>query len=135
MALDYGERRIGVAISDPTGKVALPHETIDRRRGGLPGALSRIGALVSELGVDRIVVGLPLHLSGRAGPEADASRRFGEQVREQTGVRVEYLDERWTTREAERALRDMGTRRRRLRERVDSTAAALLLRAYLALEA
>jgi putative Holliday junction resolvase len=136
MALDYGERRIGVAVSDPTGTLAQPHETIDRGRGGaLAPALARIRSLVGELEVERIVVGLPLHMSGRTGPEALAARRFGERVAAETGVRVDYLDERWTTREAERALREMGARRRRVRERVDATAAALLLRAYLAREA
>ncbi len=132
MGLDYGERRIGVAISDPTGTLAQPHETIDQRKGGLAGALARIRALVGELDVDRIVVGLPIHMNGRVGPEAEAARRFGERVRQETGVPVEYLDERWTTREAERALREMGSRGRAMRERVDATAAALLLRVYLA---
>jgi putative Holliday junction resolvase len=134
MALDYGERRIGVAVSDPTGTLAQPHETIDRGRSGagLGGALARIKSLASELGVERIVVGLPIRMSGRPGPEAEAARRFGERVRTETGVPVDYLDERWTTREAERALREIGARGSRARGRVDATAAALLLRAYLA---
>jgi putative Holliday junction resolvase len=79
------------------------------------------------------VVGLPLHLSGRSGPEAEAARAFACALGEAAGTPVDLLDERWTTREAERALREgkRSARRKRDRGSVDSVAATLLLRSYL----
>lgn len=130
LALDYGERRIGVAISDPTGVVAQPLETITATAGG-SAALERIAELVRKHEVTQIVVGLPLHMSGRAGPEAERARAFGERVRARAGVAVEYLDERWTSLEAERALDEAGVKQRDRRGRVDPIAAALLLRTWL----
>ena len=81
--------------------------------------------------VGQIVVGLPLHMNGRAGPEAEAARAFGEKVRARANVPVDYLDERWTSLEAERALDEGGVRKKDRRGRVDPIAAALLLRTWL----
>ena len=131
LALDYGERRIGVAISDPTGVIAQPLETIAARPGASD-ALERIAELVKTLEVGQIVVGLPLHMNGSAGPEAERARAFGERVRARANVPVDYLDERWTSLEAERALDEGGVRRKNQRGRVDPIAASLLLRTWLA---
>ncbi|MFI5316724.1 MAG: Holliday junction resolvase RuvX [Myxococcota bacterium] len=133
LALDYGERRIGVAISDPTGMIAQPLETIAATAGGGSAALDRIAELVRANEVGQIVVGLPLHMNGRPGPEAERARAFGERVRARAGVAVDYLDERWTSLEAERALDEGGVKRRDQRGRVDPIAAALLLRTWLEL--
>jgi putative Holliday junction resolvase len=133
MALDWGERRVGVAMSDEAGLLAQPLETIERRPRGEP-LLDRLAWLVKEYGVREIVVGLPLHMDGRSGPEAERVRAFGAIVAERTGVPVDYLDERWTSREAERVLGEAGasrTRRRAKRQRTDPVAAALILRTYL----
>ena len=132
LALDYGERRIGVAISDPTGAIATPLETIAARPGGRD-ALERIAELVRSHEIGQVVVGLPLHMNGRPGPEAERARAFGERVRARAQVAVDYLDERWTSREAERALDEAGVSRRAQRGRVDPIAAALLLRTWLEL--
>jgi len=126
LALDFGERRIGVAVTDPLGILAQPLETIQCSGGDAH--LRRIAEIVLDYEVRRIVVGLPLHLDGRDGPEADVVRDFGEAVAQRTRVSVEYLDERWTTLEAERVLRETGTKRRK---GVDSIAAAIILRTYL----
>ncbi len=131
MGLDFGDARIGVAVTDTLGMLAQPLETIRCKRPAEPAALDRIQALVSELEVSRIVVGLPLGLDGRAGEQADRTRRFGEQVRERTGLPVDYVDERWTSREAERVLSEAGVRARDRKGRVDPIAAALILRAWL----
>ena len=128
LALDYGERRIGVALSDPTGAIAQPLETIDARTG----ALERIAELVVKHEVGQIVVGLPLHMNGRRGPEAERAHAFGEKVRARANVPVDYLDERWTSLEAERVLEEGGVRKKKQRGRVDPIAAALLLRTWLA---
>jgi len=130
LALDHGERRIGVAISDPTGTFAQPLETLSTPNGDAA-ALERIAEIVKTREVGQIVIGLPLHMSGRAGPEVDRVRAFGARVHARTGVNVEYLDERWTSLEAERALDAAGVSRKKQRGRVDPIAASLLLRTWL----
>jgi putative Holliday junction resolvase len=132
LAIDYGERRLGLALSDEAGEFAFPAGSLARRGGERD--LAALRELAAERGVARVVVGLPLHMDGRAGPEARAAEAFAAAVGRATGLPVELLDERWTTREAERALREqglVGRRGRKRRESVDSVAAALILRAYL----
>ena len=130
LALDYGTRRIGMAVSDAEGEFAFPVGELERTRPERD--LDALGELVKERGVVEIVVGLPLHLSGRAGPEAEAARRFAEALGRATGLPVELLDERWTSREAERALRESQPRRgKRAAARLDAAAAAILLRTWL----
>jgi putative Holliday junction resolvase len=129
LGLDLGERRIGLAVSDAEGRIAFPAGALTRR--GRRSDLAALRALVIERGVERIVVGLPLHMSGRAGAEAASAKAFADELAGATGVPVDTFDERWTTREAERALREAGARPSRRRADVDSVAAALLLRAYL----
>ena len=129
MALDYGERRIGVAVSDPTGVLAQPLVTVPRRGRG-KGHLDRIAELAKEYEVTRFVIGLPLHLDGRHGPEADTARSFGAEIETRTGLAVEFLDERWTSVEAERLMAGSGARRRD-KGSVDRVAAAILLRTWL----
>lgn len=130
LALDYGSKRIGMAISDTRAEFAFPAGELARK--SLARDLDALRKLTRERGVVEIVVGLPLHLDGRAGPEAEAARRFAEAVRGATGLPVALLDERWTTREAERALRESQPRRgKRAGTRLDAAAAAILLRTYL----
>ena len=131
LALDFGERRIGVAVTDPTGMLAQPLETVERRPPPSRTHLDQIAELALEYRAARIVVGLPLHMDGRAGPEVEAVRAFGLEVAARTGVPVDYLDERWTTREAERTLRELGVSSRKRRRRLDPIAASLILRTYL----
>lgn len=127
LGLDLGSKRIGLALSE--GEVALPEGALERK--GLDADLSALGTLVRDRGVVRIVVGLPIHMNGRRGPEAAAAELFAAKLREATGLPVDLEDERWTSREAERALRDTGGRRGAPRGRVDAVAASLLLRSYL----
>ena len=133
LAIDYGERRLGLAVSDEAGAFAFPAGALERR--GLKRDLAALRALARERGVASVVVGLPLHLDGREGPEARAARAFAAAVGEATGLPVETFDERWTTREAERSLQDQGLVGRRGRGRkkvIDEVAATLILRAWLA---
>jgi len=132
LGIDLGTRRIGLALSDADGTIASPHDVLERRGGARD--VAAIATLVRERGVERIVVGLPIHMSGRRGPEAEAAERFAAALAAATQLQVDLLDERWTTVEAERALREMGQvgkkgRKRRLH--VDAVAASLLLRTYL----
>jgi len=129
LGVDFGTRRIGLAVSDPSGAIAFPAGTLERR--GLRRDLESLCALVKEREVARIVVGLPLHMDGRRGPEAEAAEKFATQLGEATGLPVDLFDERWTTREAERVLAETGRRGRKRRQVVDSVAASILLRAYL----
>ncbi|MBW2267602.1 MAG: Holliday junction resolvase RuvX [Deltaproteobacteria bacterium] len=131
LALDYGTKRIGLAVSDSEGEFAFPVGELQRRNPKRD--LEELAQLVRERGIVEIVVGLPLHLDGRAGAEAEAARDFAASVGSATGLPVELLDERWTSREAERALRESQPRRRkRERARLDAAAAAILLRTFLA---
>ncbi len=130
LGLDLGERRIGLSISDPEATVATPAGVLERT--GLEHDLSALGALIREREVERVVVGLPIHMDGRRGPEAEAAGRFAAALSEAAGVKVDLLDERWTSVEAERALREAGVRGSKRRESIDSVAATILLRTYLA---
>jgi putative Holliday junction resolvase len=132
LGLDYGERRVGVAVSDPTDRIAQPLETVPRTERAPERTLERIRELTSDYEVRRIVVGLPLQMDGRSGEQADRARAFGAAVAEVTGLPVEYQDERLTSVEATRALSRAGGRPSRNRDRVDRVAAALLLDTFLA---
>jgi putative Holliday junction resolvase len=129
LALDYGRRRIGVAVTDPEGTFAQPLETLEVRRP--EDALLRIAELARTYTAFRIVVGVPIHMNGREGVEAEEARAFGDSVQQATGVPVEFLDERWTSLEADRALRDAGVRGPDRRGKRDRIAAALLLQTWL----
>jgi putative Holliday junction resolvase len=130
MALDYGTRRIGLAISDAEGSFAFPAGALTSK--GRARDLEELARLVADRGVRRIVVGLPIHMSGQRGETARAAEEFANEVAKATGLPVEMLDERWTTREAERSLAESKSGRRRRREAVDSAAATLLLQTWLA---
>ena len=129
LGIDHGGKRIGLAVSDPGGKVALPAGTLESR--GLVRDLAAIRRIVEERQVERIVVGLPIHMDGRSGPQAEAARKFAERLSRELGLPVDTLDERWTTKEAERALRATGRKGKKKRAVIDSVAAAILLRTYL----
>lgn len=131
LGIDLGERRIGLAVSDEEGRIAFPAGALLRtsRRADF----AALCALVAERGVERAVVGLPLHMSGRAGPEAEAAKRFAAEFAAQAGIPVDLLDERWTSIAAERSLAESGRRtvERRGKGVVDEVAATLLLSTYL----
>jgi len=132
LGVDLGSRRIGLALSDPTGAVALPHRILER--SGDPAADHRvIAAVAREADADRIVVGLPLSLSGEVGPAARAVLDEVEALRAEVGegMRVDTHDERLTTVIAEQGLRDAGVSGRRGRRVVDAAAATVMLQSYL----
>lgn len=132
LGVDLGTRRIGLAVSDPSGTIASPHGTIER--GGDPAAdLAGIVASARELGADRIVVGLPRSLDGSSGPAARTVLAEVDELRQAAGpdLVVTTHDERFTTVSAERQLADAGVRARRRRSVIDQTAAAVILQSYL----
>jgi putative holliday junction resolvase len=132
LGVDYGTRRIGCALTDPTGTIASPLTTFSRRAGKRP-PWAEIERLVAEHEVAELVVGLPLDLSGDEGEWAREVREFGTQLARRTGLPVHYVDERLSSVQAERAVRSSGLPRgrREQKERVDAAAAALLLRLHL----
>jgi len=127
MALDVGEKTVGVATTDELGLTASPRETL-RRDGG---ELERLAEWVAREGVREVVVGLPLSLNGTMGPAARLVLEFVAGLREKLPVPVETWDERLTTAEAEKVLLATDTRRAKRRQVVDQLAATLILQGYL----
>lgn len=126
LGLDPGSRRVGVAVSDPGSTIAQPLAVWPRSR-----LLDELRRLLTEIDVDRIVVGHPVSLSGDRGPAAAAAEELATEIAEATGLPVDLHDERFTTVAAERSLLEGGTRRRRRREVRDKVAAAVMLQSYL----
>ena len=132
LGIDYGTRRIGLALSDPTGTVAQPLPTLLRRPGKRPPVQALVD-LVQEQQIAEIVIGLPLDLSGEETEWTAEVRDFGAKLAQRSGVSVSYLDERMTSVQAEKAVRSLGLKRseREQKSRIDAAAAILILQAYL----
>ncbi len=128
LGLDLGDARIGVAISDDDRRLALPLGNV---RTGAPGDLKAIAAIVHEHDVTAVVVGHPRSMSGASGPRAVKAERFAEALSAVLAIPVELQDERLSTVEAERALREAGVEGRARRRVVDRTAATVILQAWL----
>jgi putative holliday junction resolvase len=128
LGLDLGDARIGVAISDDERRIAVPVGTV---RTGAPADLKAIAALVVEHGVTAVVVGHPLLLSGASGDRAHHAERFADALRAVLPVPVALQDERLSTSEAERALRETGASGRDRRRVLDRSAATVILQAWL----
>lgn len=132
MGLDFGAKTVGVAISDPLLITAQAHEIIRRdKESHLRKTLSRIEELCVEFEIEKIVLGLPLHMNGDEGVRAELSREFKESVERRTGLPVEMYDERLTTVEADEIMMEVGIRRQNRKEYVDMIAAQIILQDYL----
>lgn len=130
LGVDVGTVRIGVAVSDPDGVLATPVQTVRRERGGRH--LRRLAALVDELGVVEVVVGLPRTLADRAGSSADDAVSLAEALSARIRpVPVRMADERLTTVSAARSLREAGVRARDQRDKIDQAAAVAILQGWL----
>jgi putative Holliday junction resolvase len=132
LGIDYGERRVGLALSDPTATIAQPLVVLTRRAGKRP-PVQAIADIAAEHDVEHIVIGLPLTLAGDESEWTAEVRAFGEKVAQRTGRGVTFADERMTSVAAERAVRSLGLRRseREQKERVDAAAAVLILQTFL----
>ena len=128
LGIDFGARRIGVAAADAATRIARPVEVIDALEVD---PVARIAELISDLGATRVVVGKPVGLSGRSGPAVRAQQEFLSRLRTSTTVDIAEQDERFTTVEAERVLRESGASTAARRKSRDAVAAQLLLQAYL----
>jgi len=130
LALDYGTKRIGVALSDELGWTAQPLETFERRT--LDRDVAHISDLVAMHEVGRVVLGFPLQLDGREGPAVQAMREFAAKVEQGLSVPLVLWDERMTTKAAEDLLIAADVSRKKRKGAVDRIAAAILLQSYLA---
>jgi putative Holliday junction resolvase len=129
LAVDPGSKRVGLAVSDPSGTIAQGLSTVPAEPAD--SLASRLGEIAKAHEARRIIVGLPLRLDGRHGPEAAAARELANALRKESGLPVELVDERLTTAAAERSLITGGVRREKRKLMVDKVAATLLLQAHL----
>ncbi|MFC1575969.1 Holliday junction resolvase RuvX [Gemmatimonadota bacterium] len=132
LGIDFGQRRIGLAVSDPTGTLASPLPTLKRRAGKRP-PLAALEEIVREHGVEALVVGLPLTLDGTDSEWTTEVREVADALSRRTGLPVHLVDERFTSVVAERAVRSLGLPKRKREEkgRVDAAAAVLILQGWL----
>lgn len=129
LALDIGEKRIGVAVSDPSGTVASPLTVLDASRTLATG--EGLARLVEDYEVEAVVVGLPLSMDGSEGPQAERARRAASRLAGFLRVPIEFADERLSSVQATRALVAGGVTSRQARGNVDKVAASIFLQSYL----
>jgi putative holliday junction resolvase len=129
LGIDHGTKRVGLALSDETGTIAQPLQFLAAEPGAT--LLARLKEIVDERKVEEIIVGLPRNMNGTYGPAAEKAREFVASLKKVLTVPIRTWDERLTTVQANRFLIDSGMRREKRKERVDQTAAAILLQSYL----
>lgn len=129
MAIDYGDARTGIAISDKSGLIAGQTGVIHSRRA--QDVVEELSTLVQEHGVEELVLGYPKNMNGTLGPRAQKSEELAEALRAKTGLSVVLWDERRTTVDAHRILSETGNHGKRRKEKVDAVAATLILEGYL----
>ena len=129
IALDIGDVRIGVAVSDLMRIIANPRETYLRKDEDAD--IAYFIELAKKEEADTFVVGLPINMDGTEGPRVEICRAFGEKLREKSGLKVEYQDERLTTVTAERMLIEADVRREKRKQVIDKVAATIILESYL----
>ncbi|OGG51228.1 MAG: hypothetical protein A3F84_17910 [Candidatus Handelsmanbacteria bacterium RIFCSPLOWO2_12_FULL_64_10] len=129
LAVDYGRRRVGLAVSDPLGITAQGLETVAVR--SLKAAAAEVARVAEEVEAGEVVVGLPLNMDGSAGEMAAEAGAFAAEVERRTGLPVRRWDERLTSVAAGRAMREMGVRTKGRKGEVDRASAVLILQGYL----
>ena len=129
LALDLGKKRIGLALSDPLGITAQGLPTLQRTR--IREDLDALAELAAEHEVVLFLMGNPLHMSGAEGRQADYAHEFGGRLAARTGIEIRYWDERLTTVEAQRVLRESGVSLEKRKRAVDRLAAVILLESFL----
>jgi putative Holliday junction resolvase len=129
LALDLGKKRIGLAVSDPLGITAQGLPTLQRTR--IRDDIAAIESIIKEKEVTLLLMGHPVHMSGRDSRQAEYTREFAERLGEHTGVEVRYWDERLTSVQAERVLKESGISIEKRAKAVDRLAAVILLESYL----
>ena len=132
MGLDYGSKTIGIAISDELGFTAQPVETVERNgENKLRKSLARISEIVREKNIQKIVVGLPVNMSGKRGERVARTLEFVEKLKLRVDIPVVMQDERLTTVEANEILRESGVRCEERKRYIDQIAASIILKEYM----
>lgn len=132
LGLDYGDKTVGVAVSDPLGMTAQGVEIIRREKASkLRRTLARIEELAKEYEVGGVVLGLPFRIDGSEGSRCEKTRQFGEMLARRLGLPIIYQDERLTTQEAYDVMRKTGVRREKKKDFVDEIAAMVILQDFL----
>ena len=132
MALDYGSKTVGVAVSDELGLTALPLETIKREKENkLRKTLARIEEIIKEKSISLIVLGKPLNMDDSEGERIEKSLAFKEALEKKTGLEVLWQDERLSSVEAEEILADSGIKKEDMKRYIDSVAASVILREFM----
>jgi len=129
LGIDFGSKRIGVALSDELAMIGQPLEFVPAEP--LSSACARLAAIVRDRQVSEIVVGMPRNMNGTYGPAADKTREFIAALQPHVAVSIKTWDERLTSAQANRFLIESGMRRDKRKTKVDQTAAAILLQSYL----
>jgi len=129
LGIDFGTRRIGLALSDPTGSLATPLPFLENT--SLKEVVAKFQELVKSHGVKTVVIGLPRNMDGSYGPSAQKVREFITQIQPHIAAEIISQDERLTTAQASRDLSQMGLTHKDLRKKVDSSSAALILQQFL----
>lgn len=131
MGLDVGSKTVGVAVSDELGWTAQGLETIRINEEKKEFGFERIGKIIKEFDVNKIVVGLPKNMNGTIGPRGEASQFYGRELEKLFGLIVVYWDERLTTMAAERVLLEADVSRKKRKKVIDKMAAVMILQGYL----
>ena len=129
MGIDYGDVRIGIALTDALCIISSPFEVYKNK--GEDDAINHIIELIKEYNVDGIAMGLPVNMDGTEGERALIHRAFGEKLEKQSGVKVTFVDERLTSAEAEEILISSGVRREKRKELIDKISAQIILQTYI----
>ena len=129
MAIDYGDARTGVALSDVTGLLAGQTFLVKSRKEEV--VLEELASLAQKQGAEELVLGYPKNMDGTVGPRAEKCAALAEKLRERTGLPVVLWDERRTTVDAHRILGEQGVRAKNRKDKIDSVAATLILEGYL----
>jgi len=129
LGIDYGEKRIGLALSDPLGITAQPLETLHRTR--IKEDLNHLKNLIRDHDVTRIVIGLPLNMNGSEGFMVDSTRAFSKELQEATSVEIIEIDERLTSHQAMQALDTASVKGRKKKKNIDAISAQIILQTYM----
>ena len=127
--IDYGTRRIGIAVSDGLGITAQPLEQIEVN--GFEDGVAKVSRILKNSGVTKAVFGLPMNMNGSEGEMAEEVKRFASKVNEECGIAVEFFDERLSSMQAESALNQAGYSKKKKRQKLDVVSAQIMLQSYM----
>ena len=129
MGVDYGDKRIGIALTDAMCIIASPFEVY--KNIGEEDALNHLNKIIKDYDVDEVAIGLPINMDGTEGDRAIKHRQFGEKLKQLSDVKVHFIDERLTSAEAEEILISSGVRREKRKELIDKIAAQIILQTFM----